>query len=35
MERRYETGDTLGCQAAHTKVETVKKLAVKNFIILM
>jgi hypothetical protein len=27
MDGRYETGDRLGCQAAHTKVETMKKLA--------
>jgi hypothetical protein len=26
MEGRYETGDRLSCQAAHTKVETIKKL---------
>jgi hypothetical protein len=26
MEGRYETGDRLGCQAADTKVETIKKL---------
>jgi hypothetical protein len=29
MEGRYETGDRLGCQAAHTNVETIKKLAVR------
>jgi hypothetical protein len=28
-KKSYETGDRLGCQAAHTKVETIKKLAVK------
>jgi hypothetical protein len=28
-EGRYKTGDRLGCQAAHTKVETTMKLAVK------
>jgi hypothetical protein len=28
-EGRYETGDTLGCQVAHMKVETIKKLAVR------
>jgi hypothetical protein len=27
MEGRYKTGDRLGCQATHTKVETIKKLA--------
>jgi hypothetical protein len=26
---RYGTGDRLGCQAAHTKVETIKKWAVR------
>jgi hypothetical protein len=30
MDGRYETGDRLGCQATHTKVETIKKLAVKT-----
>jgi hypothetical protein len=29
MEGRYATGDRLGCQAAHTKVETIKKWAVR------
>jgi hypothetical protein len=29
MEGRYETADRLGCQAAHTKVETIKKWAVR------
>jgi hypothetical protein len=29
MEGRYETGDRLGCQAAHIKVKTIKKLAVR------
>jgi hypothetical protein len=29
MEGRYETGDTLGCQAAHIKVGTIKKLGVR------
>jgi hypothetical protein len=29
MEERHETGDRLGCQAAHTKVETIQKLAVR------
>jgi hypothetical protein len=28
MKGRYEAGDRLGCQAAHTKVETMKKWAV-------
>jgi hypothetical protein len=31
MKGSYETGDRLGCQAAHTKVETIKKWAVKTF----
>jgi hypothetical protein len=26
---RRKIGDRLGCQAAHTKVETIKKLAVR------
>jgi hypothetical protein len=29
MQGRYETGDRLGCQVAHAKVETIKKWAVK------
>jgi hypothetical protein len=29
MEGRYETGGRLGCQAAHIKMETIKKLAVR------
>jgi hypothetical protein len=29
MEGRYETGDRLGCQVAQTKVETIKRWAVR------
>jgi hypothetical protein len=29
MEGIYETGDRIGCLAAHAKVETIKKLAVR------
>jgi hypothetical protein len=29
MKGRYETGDRRGCQAAHTKVEKIKKWAVR------
>jgi hypothetical protein len=29
MKGRYETGNTLGCHVAHTKVETIKKWAVR------
>jgi hypothetical protein len=29
MEGRYEIGDRLGCQESHTKVETIKKWAVR------
>jgi hypothetical protein len=32
MEGRYETGDRLGCQAAHTKVERVDKGAGAGFL---
>jgi hypothetical protein len=29
MKGKYETGDSLGCQAAHMKVVTIKKWAVR------
>jgi hypothetical protein len=29
MDGRYEREDRLGCQGAHTKVETIKKWAVR------
>jgi hypothetical protein len=35
VKGRYETGDRLGCQVAHTEVETIKKWAVKLLKFLM